>query len=98
MQIAFKEEQRFLIAKKRVAKIKGFYLHFSVYCLIIPLIIFANLKFEPHYHWFWFSVLGWGTGLIVHWANVFGFPLLGIGKKWEDKKIREIMKRNKIDK
>jgi hypothetical protein len=70
-------------------------MHLIVYSLIIPTIIFVNLKFEPHFHWFWFSLLGWGTGLLIHWLNVFGFNLLGIGKNWEDKKIKEMMKEDK---
>lgn len=87
----FTEEQAYIKAKKRVKDIKGFYSHFTVYCIVIPVIIFINLKFEPHFHWFWFSALGWGLGLFSHWLRVFGFNLLGLGKNWEEKKIREIM-------
>ena len=95
MEREFTEDQKYIQAKKRVQKIKGFYTHLTVYCFVIPIIIFANLKFEPHFHWFWFSLLGWGTGLIIHWVNVFGFNLLGIGKNWEDRKIKEMMKEDK---
>ena len=95
MERAFTKDQKYLQAEKRVEKIKEFYMHLTVYSLIIPTIIFVNLKFEPHFHWFWFSLLGWGTGLLIHWLNVFGFNLLGIGKNWEDKKIKEMMKEDK---
>jgi hypothetical protein len=91
MERRFNEDQKYLQAKKRVKKIKGFYTHLTIYCFVIPIIIFANLKFEPHFHWFWFSLLGWGTGVIVHWLSVFGFNLLGFGKNWEDRKIKKIM-------
>lgn len=95
MEVEFTKDQKYLKAKKRVKKMKGFYAHLSVYCFVIPIIIFTNLKFEPHFHWFWFSLLGWGTGLLFHWFNVFGFNLLGIGENWEDKKIKEIMQEDK---
>ena len=52
---------------------------------MIPIIIFANLKFEPHFHWFSFSLLVWGIGIIVHWLSIFKFNLLGFGKNWKDK-------------
>ena len=74
--------QRYYKAQKRVKDIKGFYTHLTIYCLVIPIIIFVNLKFEPQFHWFWFSALGWGTGLFMHWLSVFGFRLLGLGKNW----------------
>ena len=85
------KQQRYLKAQKRVKDIKGFYSHMTVYCIIIPIIIFMNLKFEPNFHWFWFSVYAWGSGLFIHWLKVFGFKLFGIGKDWEEKRIKEIM-------
>ncbi|WP_397446773.1 2TM domain-containing protein [Polaribacter sp. R77954] len=94
MEKDFTREQRFLKAQKQVEEIKGFYIHLTVYCLVIPFIIFINLKFVPHFHWFWFSVLGWGFGLFFHWLNTFGFNLLGFGKNWEDRKIKEFMNDN----
>jgi hypothetical protein len=95
MEMKFTKDQKYKQAKKQVKKIKGFYMHLSVYSIIIPTIIFINLKFEPHFHWFWFSLLGWGTGLLIHWLNVFGFNLLGIGSNWENKKIKEMMNGDK---
>lgn len=84
-------EYTYQLAKKRVKKIKGFYTHFTIYCIVIPIIIFTNLNFEPHFHWFWFSVVGWGIGLFSHWLNVFGFKMIGLGKGWEEKKIKELI-------
>ncbi|WP_405605212.1 2TM domain-containing protein [Polaribacter sp. Asnod1-A03] len=91
METNFTQEQRLVIAKKRVKKIKGFYTHLAIYCIIIPTIIFVNLRYEPHFHWFWFSLCGWGTGLFFHWLSVFGLNLIGLGKNWEEKKIKELM-------
>ena len=33
----------------------------------------------------------WGIGLFFHWLGVFGFQSLGLGKDWEEKKIKELM-------
>jgi len=84
-------KQRYHKAQKRVKKIKGFYSHLTVYCIIIPTLIFINLKYEPSFHWFWFSLCGWGIGLFFHWLSVFGLHLLGLGNNWEEKKIKEFM-------
>ena len=88
------EDTEYTFAKKRVKKIKGFYTHFTIYCIVISTIIFVNLKYEPHFHWFWFSLIGWGIGLLSHWLNVFGLRKLGLGKKWEEGKIKQIMNEN----
>ena len=92
------DEQKYIKAKNRVQKVKGFYTHLTIYCIVIPIIVFANLKFEPHFHWFWFSLIGWGIGLFTHWLNVFGFSKIGLGKEWEDKKIKELMKNDRLNK
>lgn len=94
MESNFLEQQRYIKAQKRVKDIKGFYSHLLVYCLVMPVIITVNLKFVPGFHWFWFSALGWGIGLFFHWLSVFGFRLLGLGKDWEERKIKEFMNNN----
>jgi len=91
MKTDITQKQQYAKAQKRVKRIKGFYTHLSIYCFVIPIIIFVNLKFEPHFHWFWFSLCGWGTGLFFHWLSVFGLNLLGLGKDWEEKKMKEFM-------
>lgn len=91
MEANYKEEQKYFKAKKRVNDIKGFYVHLFIYLITIPIIITVNLMFVPSFHWFWFSVLGWGMGLFFHWLGVFGFQKLGLDKDWEEKKIKEFM-------
>jgi hypothetical protein len=94
MNSTINNQQRFLKAQKAVKEMKGFYTHLFIYCIIIPIIIYINLTYVPDFHWFWFSLLGWGMGLFFHWLNVFGFNLLGFGKRWEEKKIQEFMNKN----
>jgi sensor histidine kinase YesM len=78
-------------AQKRVKEIKSFYGNLISYCIIIPFLIIINLMTSPDNIWFYFPMLGWGIGLAAHGMSVFA-----IGKRWEEKKIREILeKQNK---
>lgn len=86
-------------AHKRVKKLKGFYIHLLVYLVVNVMIIFANnshandsaslFEFRNFSTAFW-----WGIGLIAHAINVITVDLF-FGKSWEDRKIRELMKREK---
>ena len=91
MESNIEYQKRYERAQKRVKDIKGFYIHLVVYCVIIPGIIFFNLKYTPQFKWFWFSLLGWGIGLFFHWFGIFGVNFLGFGKDWESRKIEEYM-------
>lgn len=81
-------------AKKRVKEIKSFYIHLLCYCIVIPLLIFINLKFTPGYYWFIYSVIGWGCGLIIHGLGAFGY-LPYMNRDWEERKIKEYMDKEK---
>lgn len=95
------EEQRYIKAKKRVDNIKGFYIHLLVYVLVnifvSSIIIFGLTRDEelslgeaithPGVFMTW---LGWGIGIFFHWLGVFGFPSV-VSKKWEERKIKELM-------
>ncbi|MCD0476965.1 2TM domain-containing protein [Chryseobacterium sp. LC2016-29] len=77
-------------AKKRVKEIKGFYGNLISYCTVIPFLIFVNLYTQNHYYWFWWPLLGWGVGVASH-----AFQVFGIGTSWQEKKIQEIMDKQK---
>ena len=89
------EEQKYILAKKRVEKIKGFYIHSFITIIVIAFLIFINLKFSPQFHWFWFPVFGMGIGLFFHWLGIFGSHLF-FGKDWEKKQIEKHMNDNKF--
>lgn len=82
----YKEESAYFRAKKRVEALRGFYGSLLSYCVVIPVLVFINLKFSSKFQWFWFPMLGWGMGLIFHAFGVFG-----LGSNWEERKIKEIM-------
>jgi len=75
-------------AKKRVEELKGFYGNLISYCVVIPILIYINLTYMPHFHWFWFSAGGWGFGLLMHAFKVFGYS-----SNWEERKIKEILEK-----
>jgi sensor histidine kinase YesM len=82
----YRENSAYYRAKKRVELLKGFYGNLISYCCVIPILIFVNLTYMPKFHWFWFSVLGWGFGLTMHAFQVFGY-----GVNWEERKIQELL-------
>lgn len=86
----FNEDKAYFRAKKRVEELKGFYGNLISYCCIIPILIFINLKYSPQFQWFWFSAAGWGFGVLMHAFKVFGY-----GYNWEERKIKEILEKNK---
>lgn len=86
-------EYKYAKAKKKVEKIKGFYVHLIVTVLIIPVLIFINLKFVPSYHWFYYPIIGMLIGVFFHWLGVFGIEKIGLGKDWEERKIKEFLEK-----
>jgi len=79
-------DQKYIKAKKRVEKIKGFYSNLIAYCLIIPFLIMVNYLTYWEFKWFWFSAIGWGIGVVIH-----GFMTFAISSDWEERKIKEFM-------
>lgn len=77
-------------AQKRVKEIKSFYMNLISYCTVSAFLIFINLFTSSRNHWFWFPVLGWGIGVASH-----AFQVFGVGESWQEKKIREIMNKQK---
>jgi two-component system, LytTR family, sensor kinase len=84
------ESNKYLRAVERVHDIKEFYGSLISYCIVIPILIFINLRYVPHFQWFWFPMFGWGIGLVFHGFKAFSYnPFLG--KDWEERKIKEYM-------
>ncbi len=88
------ENSKYVRAVERVEKLKEFYQNLASYVIIIPFLIFINLYFSPHFHWFWFPMVGWGIGVIFHWLEANNYNIF-LGNNWEERKIKEIMDNNK---
>lgn len=94
-----KNDIKYLEAKKRVKKLKGFYIHLTIYILVNLLIVFINIQnLKPGESYFkpenFITLFFWGIGLLAHAMSVF-VPQFVLGKNWEEKKIRELMEKNK---
>ena len=93
------EEDRYYQAYKRVKKIKSFYTHAIVYVVINLMIVVANVQdLEPgesYFQWHnFFTAFFWGLGLLAHGLSVF-LPNFILGNYWEEKKIKELMEKEK---
>lgn len=88
------ENSKYVRAVEKVEKLKEFYQNLASYCIVIPFLIFINLRFSPGFYWFWFPIFGWGMGLAFHFLEVNNYNIF-LGKNWEDRKIKEIMKEDK---
>lgn len=82
------EQVRYEEAKQRVSQIRDFYQHLAVYLVINAGLVLINLLTSPQSLWFVWPLLGWGIGVALHALTTFG----GLwGKAWEERKINELM-------
>lgn len=95
------EEQKYIRAKKRVKAIKGFYVHLVVYVVVNVFLIitksFSNGEWDNFWQWQTYNTaIFWGIGILFHAFNVFGMSFI-LGADWEERKIKEMMDRDKRD-
>ena len=89
-----KESERYEAAKERVEEIKGFYVHLFIYVVVNIGLILIDVLTSPYNLWFYWPLLGWGIGIVAHATSVFGIKGI-LGKDWEERKIKELMERDK---
>ena len=94
-QETYISEKKYERAKERVEKLKGFYIHFAIYLIMVPVFIFLNIK-STGFPWAIFPIAGWGFGVAGHAMEAFDYnPFLG--KNWEEKKIKELMDKDDFE-
>ncbi|MGU3374543.1 2TM domain-containing protein [Chryseobacterium sp. M5A1_1a] len=86
-------------AKRQVERLRGFYGHLFVYIIVNLIIVYYNythLKPGESYFQFknFFTATFWGIGIVAHAATVF-LAKISYLQQWEEKKIRELMKKDK---
>lgn len=86
----YDSENAFYKAKRQVYELKKLYTSLISFCVVIPFLIFINLKFSSNFQWFWFPMFGWGFGLTMKALRVYGFS-----SNWEERKIQQLL--NKED-
>ncbi|HAR63556.1 MAG: histidine kinase [Candidatus Margulisiibacteriota bacterium] len=81
-------------AQARVRQLREFYSHMATYIVVNLGLFLINIITAPHDIWFYWVVIGWGIGLISHAFRVFGISGI-FGPEWEEKKIKELMEKDK---
>ncbi len=82
-------------AKKKVEELKGFYIHFSIYLIMVPVFIYLNLR-STSFPWAIFPIGGWGFGVLGHASEVYDWNPF-FGKDWEERKIRKFMDEDSLE-
>ncbi len=82
-------------AKEHVENLKGFYIHFTIYLLMVPFFIFLNVR-STDFPWAIFPIFGWGFGVAGHAMETFNYnPILG--KDWEERKMKQFMEEDNFE-
>lgn len=95
-QMTPEEQKAYLRARKKVGEMREFYGHLATYVVVISGLILLNLL-TSSFPWVLFAMLGWGIGLFFHAMEVFGDRFF-LGRDWEERKIQEIMARERGEK
>lgn len=90
MRTETNESKKYQRAVEHVDELKGFYASLFAFCIVIPFLIYLNIKYSPEYQWFWFPLAGWGVGLLFQGVRVFLFDPFFVNE-WENRKIKEFM-------
>jgi hypothetical protein len=80
------------MAKKRVEELKGFYTHIAVYATFNLFLFMIDFLSNREHWWFYWPLLGWGIPLAIHAVVMFGIEGR-FGKRWEERKLRELVSR-----
>lgn len=90
------------IAKEKVHKLKQFYTHLFIYAFGVAFYVaktYFGVRFDfwPVKFINWFVMLLWTLCLIIQALQLF-LTTSFFGSNWEERKIQEIIERNKIEK
>lgn len=85
-------------AQKRVKAKKGFYTHLASFVSVGIFFLLLNLFTYEGELWFFFPLLPWMVGVLIHYFTTFGFPGTEIMTDgWEErqleKEVREILQK-----
>jgi 2TM domain len=86
---ALDEQLKYRRARERMAEIKGFYIHALVFVLVVSGLAAVNFALGKPY-WVLWVLLGWGAGVALHAALVFGRETSFLSN-WEARKMKQLM-------
>jgi len=82
------EQRKLALAKERVTKLTGFYIHLAAFVIVMTALLVANLLLSPIW-WVQWPFLAWGICLLAHGMCVFGRTPRLI-TDWQQRKIKEL--------
>jgi hypothetical protein len=91
------DQESYMKARRRVHELKGYYVHLITFLLVNLFLFAVNMYTSPDVLWFYWPLFGWGIGIASHTMSVFGREMF-FGRNWEDRKIKEIMDKEKSSK
>ena len=91
-------DEKYEEAKKRVKELRHFYRNLLTYVGVNIVLIIINLVTSPGTLWFYWVTIFWGIAILLHASKVFILKGKYLGKEWEEKKIKEIMGKEKNSK
>jgi hypothetical protein len=77
-------------ARKQAKEQRDFYAHLASYAVVMVLLFVIDLLSGGSW-WFFWPMLGWGVGIVMHAASVFGENRFG--PAWEDRKTQQLLER-----
>jgi hypothetical protein len=89
------EDPRYQRAKKRVEEIEGFVGHLIAYVTISVGLFVLDFLTNQDDWWFYWPLVVWGVVVVIHAAILFGVEGR-FGRRWEERKIRELMERDQL--
>ncbi len=96
--LAIADPDAYARARRRVGSMRRFYKHLAVFCVVNGVLLLLYVAAPPGRFQFFRSFWPFGfwlIGLTLHGLAVWGGPLW-LGQDWEERKIAEILAREKI--
>lgn len=89
--MAMNEQQKLALARRQLSAIEGFYIHAGIFIVTMLALTILDVSTGESL-WFYWVLLGWGAGVLLHAAIVFGRSPRAI-ERWENRKLDEIKRR-----
>ncbi len=84
------EDKKLARARRRVAALKGFYVHLTVFVLVMAGLAIVNFLTGPPW-WMLWALFGWGIGLLAHGLAVSARTSRAIAN-WEERKLQQYVR------
>src|SRR5215475_3187763 len=90
------DRDRYERARRRVREIRAFYLHCAVFVTVNFILHVINFAVASRVYWAFWPLIGWGIGLLAHGLATYRWMPF-VGREWEERKIRELMDKDRRD-